>query len=143
MPRSVSVTVDYEVFGNGSGDIRQHVTDPTERMCQIAERYGVPITVFFEIEEFLQFEKHAPELRDALGYDPADEMRRQAADLSGRGHDVQLHIHPQWHRARFDGSQWQLNQDCLTVDSLFETEEETTEFIRQRRPALEGIPANQ
>jgi hypothetical protein len=135
----VAITVDYEVFGNGTGDVRQHVTEPAERMCQIAERYGVPITIFFEIEEYLQFERHAQELRNALGYDPAEAMRRQAADLSRRGHDIQLHIHPQWYEAERRDSGWLLRDDRLTVDSLFETVEETTRYIRERRMALEEI----
>ena len=37
--RYLVLTNDYEIFGNGSGDVRQHVTEPTERMCRIAERF--------------------------------------------------------------------------------------------------------
>ena len=28
-PRFLVLTVDYEIFGNGSGDVRQHVMQPT------------------------------------------------------------------------------------------------------------------
>ena len=91
------------------------------------------------MEEFLQFEQHATELRSTRGYDPAQEMRCQAVELARRGHDIQLHLHPQWHRARYDGSNWKLENSCLTLDTLFETQEETTEFIRDRRSALETI----
>ena len=139
MARSIVITVDYEIFGNGTGDVRQHVTEPTERMCRIAEKYEVPVTIFFELEEYLQFERHGRELRRLLGYDPAEEMRRQAADLARRGHDIQLHLHPQWHGARLQGSDWNLHHDKLTVDALFESQEETTAFIRERREALEAI----
>ena len=139
MARSIVISVDYEIFGNGTGDVRQHVIEPTERMCRIAGKHGVPITMFFEMEEYLQFERHADELGRSLGYDPAEEMRRQAADLARRGHDIQLHLHPQWHEARREGGEWQLHHDRLTVDALFESQEETTEYMRQRKEALEAI----
>ena len=61
-PRHVVLSVDYEIFGNGEGDVRQHVTGPTERMARLCEKYGSPLTVFFEVEEYLAFEK----FRDAL-----------------------------------------------------------------------------
>ncbi len=137
--RNIVLTLDYEIFGNGTGDVRQHVTGPTERICRIAERHGVPVTIFFELEECLQFQRHATELRNTCGYDPGEEMRRQASDLARRGHDILLHLHPQWHRARYDRLKWILEQTCLTVDSLFETQEETAQYIRERQAALQEI----
>jgi hypothetical protein len=113
------LTVDYEIFGNGTGDVRQHVTEPTERMCRIAEKFGMPVTVFFEMEEYLLFQQYREALQRLLGYDPAAEMRRQAADLVRRGHDVQLHLHPQWFEAGFAAGEWQLRHDRLSVDTSF------------------------
>ena len=37
--RQLLLTLDYEIFGNGSGDVRQHMVEPTERMARICERY--------------------------------------------------------------------------------------------------------
>lgn len=139
MPRKIVITTDHEIFGNGSGDVRQHVVRPTESMCQIGERYGVPVTVFFEMEEYLAFERNAAALERRLGYDPAAEMRTQAADLARRGHDFQLHLHPQWHGAKWNGHRWELKMDKLTVDALFDSVEETTAFMRNRKEALEKI----
>jgi len=56
-PRHVVISVDYEIFGNGEGDVRQHTVDPTNRMARLCEKYGAPLTVFFEVEEYLAFEK--------------------------------------------------------------------------------------
>src|SRR6478752_4714891 len=136
--RWLSLTVDYEIFGNGTGDVRRHVTEPTERMCRIAEKYGVPITVFFELEEYLHFVRHRRELTAELGYDPAKEMRRQAADLVNRGHDIQLHLHPQWYGAEREAGEWRLHHHRLTVDALFDNQMETTAYLRERKEALEA-----
>lgn len=137
--RWLSLTVDYEIFGNGTGDVRRHVIEPTERMCRIAEKYGVPITVFFELEEYLHFVRHRRELTAELGYDPAKEMRRQAADLVNRGHDIQLHLHPQWYGAEREAGEWRLHHHRLTVDALFDNQMETTAYLRERKEALEAI----
>ncbi len=53
--RQLLLTVDYEVFGNGSGDVRWHIVELTEWMARICEKFGMSLTVFFEVEEFLAF----------------------------------------------------------------------------------------
>jgi hypothetical protein len=135
------LSVDYEIFGNGAGDVRQHVIDPTERMGRLCEKYGVPLTVFFEVEEYLAFEKYRDALAPALGYDPAALIRQQIISLAAAGHDIQLHLHPQWHRAGFRDGKWQLQADKATVDSLFETQEETTNYIAERKGVIEKMLA--
>lgn len=144
--RHVLFTIDYEIFGNGSGDVRQHVVDPTERMARIAERYEMPLVIYVEVEEYLAFQRHAAELTLALGYDPARLIREQMHDLARRGHDVQLHLHPEWYGSRLINGRWQLDFTKRTVDSLFETVEETTAYLGQRKEDLKelaGLSGNQ
>lgn len=139
MPRKIVITTDHEIFGNGAGDVRQHVVDPTESMCRIGERHDVPITIFFELEEYLAFEREVEGLNQELGYDPAKLMREQAADLAKRGHDFQLHLYPQWYGATRAGGEWQLDMSKLTVDSLFDSPDETSRYLAARKEALESI----
>jgi hypothetical protein len=140
-PRHVVLSVDYEIFGNGEGDVRQHVTEPTERMAKLCEKYGAPLTVFFEVEEYLAFEKFRDALKLQLGYDPAALIRQQIIDLAKRGHDIQLHLHPQWHRADYKNGKWILETDKMTVDSLFDTQEATDKFIAERKAVIETMLA--
>lgn len=140
-PRRVVLTVDYELFGNGSGDVRQHVLHPTEQMARICELHGVPLTVFFEVEEYLAFQRYHRELAKACGYDPGQLIREQIVALARRGHDVQLHLHPQWHNARWVGGQWLLREEKETVDSLFETPEETATYIASRKGIIDELLA--
>jgi hypothetical protein len=140
-PRHIVVTVDYEIFGNGEGDVRQHTTGPTERMARLCEKYGAPLTIFFEVEEYLAFERHRDALKKSLGYDPAAEIRQQIIALAKAGHDIQLHLHPQWYQADFRDGKWRLRPEKTTVDSLFETQEETTNYIAERKEAIEKIVA--
>jgi hypothetical protein len=140
-PRYIVLSVDYEIFGNGAGDVRQHVIDPTARMARLCEKYGAPLTVFFEVEEYLAFERHRTALIAALGYDPAALIRRQIISLAAAGHDIQLHLHPQWRRAEFKDGKWILQGDKRTVDSLFETQEETDQYIAERKAVIDNMLA--
>lgn len=137
--RSILLTVDYEVFGNGSGDVREHITGPTERMARICESSGVPLVVYVEVEEFLAFARERDQLRKLLGYDPAAEIRAQLVDLARRGHDLQLHLHPEWYGATLAGGEWRLRREKRTVDSLFETAEEATTYLRDRKAVIDDI----
>lgn len=139
--RWVVLTVDYEIFGNGAGDVRQHVTDPTERMARLCSRHQMPLTVFLETEEYLAFDRHSAQLRQALGYDPAGLIRAQIQALARDGHDIQLHLHPQWHNARWEDGQWALREEKETVDSLFDTQAEVTAYIAERKRVIDEMLA--
>ena len=137
--RQLLLTLDYEIFGNGSGDVRQHMVEPTEQMARICERYEAPLTIFFEAEEYLAFCRNARDLEQALGYDPARLIREQVRSLVSRGHDFQLHLHPQWYGARLEEDRrWKLGVKA-TVDDLFESVEETAAYIGERKQMLEEM----
>jgi hypothetical protein len=139
MKRKLVISVDYEIYGNGTGDVRQLMIEPAERMARICERHGVPLTVFFETEEYLAFSQAASELRQCFGYDPAKVIRDQVISLVRRGHDFQLHSHPKWFGARFSGGRWAVRPEELSVDELFETQDEIDRYISVRKAVLEEI----
>jgi hypothetical protein len=137
--RQLLLTEDHEIFGNGSGDVRCHIVEPAERMARVCEKFGMPLTVFFEAEEYLAFEREREALKKAWGYDPAAELGAQAIDLVRRGHDLQLHLHPEWVGSHFEEGRWILQPDKRTVDSLFETQEDVSAYIGQRKAVIDGF----
>jgi hypothetical protein len=139
MTKLLVLTVDYEVFGNGQGDVRQLVVNPTARMARACEKFGVPMTVFLDVEEYLAFERHRRELENALGYDPAGLIREQIRSLARCGHDIQLHVHPQWFGAHYKAGRWNLQWEKSAVDDLFATEEEVTRYIGERKAVIEEM----
>lgn len=139
--RYLILSVDYEIFGSGAGDVRQHTVDPARHMAEICGSYNVPLTVFFEVEEYIAFVSHASQLKRDLGYDPADLIRKQIVSLINQGHDIQLHLHPEWHGARYADGKWLLNPDKTTVDSLFESQDEVTDYIANRKKVIEEMAA--
>jgi hypothetical protein len=107
----IILTADYEIYGDGSGDVREKLIKPTEKILELCRHYGAKLTIFFEVVEYWAFIKAGPKgLIEDLGYDPAALMKQQLCQALDDGHDVQLHIHPQWLDSRYiRGKGWQLN----------------------------------
>ncbi len=75
------LTADYEIFGNGTGDVRCCVINPTNRLLNLCDRYGAKLTLFFEVCEYWAFRQAQTEGKlNHLDYNPAAEMARQAQD---------------------------------------------------------------
>jgi hypothetical protein len=102
------LTLDYEIFGNGAGDVMRDVILPTGRLLDLCDRHGAKLTIMFEVGEYWAFERYAEQLRRDLGYSPSEEMRKQAVKAVRRGHDIQLHLHPQWIGAEYADRAWRL-----------------------------------
>ena len=90
--RDVVLTVDYETWQplpQGKRlDWRETVLLPAQALMDAAQRHGAPLTFFVEMGEILYLREHEPATAAAL-----EEQIRQARL---RGHDVQLHLHPEW-----------------------------------------------
>jgi len=112
------LTLDYEIFGNGSGDVMRDVIRPTARLLNICDRYGAKLTILFEVGEYWAFEQYDAQLQQDLGYSPAEAMRMQVTKAVERGHDVQLHLHPQWIDALYAEGVWQLRNSCWRLADL-------------------------
>ena len=121
------LTVDYELFGNGSGCLDACVLQPAERMMQIAERFAAPLTYFAEVLEFIALADQAHDHR----------ARDQLREALARNHDVQLHLHPQWSGAKRKAQgAWQLDMDLWRIGDL--PQEQVRGLVRQGRQWLES-----
>lgn len=112
------LSLDYEVFGNGAGDVMRDVVAPTRRLLDICERHGAKMTIMFEVGEYWAFERYDDRLQRELGYSPYRTMKTQMTEAIERGHDVQLHLHPQWICAEYDGGVWQLHDSYWRLADL-------------------------
>lgn len=106
----LALTLDYELYGNGQGDVCKQIIEPTNMLLEVCERYNAKITLFFEVVEYW---KHRETYLSGqtMGYavDPAKLMEDQIIDAYKRGHDIQLHIHPQWIEAKYANGEWNVN----------------------------------
>lgn len=106
------LTADYEIFGDGSGDVDACMIAPTRAMLDLAEQLGTRVTLFVDVCECWAFED-LNDGEETEGSSPGRAIRSQLREAVARGHDVQLHVHPQWLGARrqsgVDG--WLLRMD--------------------------------
>jgi hypothetical protein len=126
------LSLDYEVLGNGAGDVMRDVVYPTSRLLDICDRHGAKMTIMFEVGEYWAFERYDERLRHDLGYSPSRAMKEQIIEAMERGHDVQLHLHPQWIGAEYDKGVWQLRNCYWRLADLPEglgSEEQVTSII--------------
>lgn len=115
----VILTADYEVFGNGSGCVDRCIIDPSERMMQLCEKYNAKLTFFVDVCEYWAFKevKEAGKFED--GIDPAQKIEEQLKDIIRRGHDIQLHFHPQWLDYKYLGNnRWILNEQYWRLPNV-------------------------
>lgn len=108
--KSLILTLDYELYGNGSGDIYTHIIEPTKRILALAAQYKAKITFFVEVIEFWRIDEEWKR-GNKMGYttNPIDDIRNQLQDAYKDGHDIQLHLHPQWVDAKYEKGQWVVN----------------------------------
>ncbi|MDX6384456.1 MAG: hypothetical protein QOK48_2029 [Blastocatellia bacterium] len=105
----LALTHDWELRGDGSGDIEKIQFAPLRRLLEIYARVGARTTILPDLMQQLRFRRlqaRYPELK--LGADSWDEQVREA---SRQGHDIQLHIHPHWLNGRYENDRWQLDGD--------------------------------
>ncbi len=106
---AIAVTVDYELFSNGQGDLSAHILSPTEQLLQTAAALHIPLTFFIEIGEILAFEQAAQSNQTGDAYkQQVQQIGAQIGRMVQLGHDVQLHYHPQWRQAEYTDDGWQL-----------------------------------
>jgi hypothetical protein len=95
-------TLDYEIYGNGTGALSDLVYEPARRLKDVFHKWGACFVNFVEVAEFEKIE--------ACGTDAAIELvRKQVRELYREGFEIALHLHPQWCNARYRDGRWLLD----------------------------------
>lgn len=138
--RNLLLTLDYELFGDGSGDVFKHIIEPTNAILDIVDRYEAKITVFFEVVEYWRL-KQEWESGNHMGYDnnPIKAMEKQVLDIINRGHDVQLHIHPQWVDAKWEDEHWNVDYDNWRLSTFASPSIDMETLIAKGKHTLEEM----
>jgi len=134
---NIIITVDYELFGNGKGDIRKHILRPAKQMLSISNRTGVPLTIMLEIYEYIAFEKFDSSLRKNLGFSPSKQIKKQIQKAYKNGCDIQLHIHPQFKSMDYHNGKFIIKNTDLSVFDM--QAEEVFDLIKKGKKKLFSI----
>ncbi|WP_199482740.1 hypothetical protein [Vibrio owensii] len=119
MVAKYSITFDYELFGSGKGDVFKHLIEPTESILNVLESQSVKATFFVEqLEVEALIERGKQSKKGSRYHREAKALEAQLLKIVKSGHDIQLHLHPQWYRAKQVGSSWQLNFNWWRFSAL-------------------------
>ncbi len=130
----LALTDDWELRGNGSGDMERLQFEPMRKLTGLFQKYGVRSTFNAELMQQLTMRKlqdQYPQLK--LLADAWDEHVREAFR---QGHDIQLHLHPQWSGARYEEGKWRLPSDWSLLKHPPET---VNEMLVAGRDYLEKL----
>lgn len=105
----LALTDDWELRGDGSGDIERIQFQPMRDLVHLYSKYGVRGTFNVEVMQQLAFRKHQgahPKLKIL-----ADRWDSHVIDAFKQGHDIQLHLHSRWSNARYENDTWNVSGD--------------------------------
>jgi hypothetical protein len=104
-------TLDYEIYGDGTGALKELVYEPAKQLRDIFHKWNARFVNFVEVAEF--------EKIDACGTDPCiDLVKRQIKELYQEGFEIALHLHPQWWNAQYDQGKWCLDASEYNLCTL-------------------------
>ena len=119
--RNIIFSYDYELFfGEKSGTVQKSIIEPTNLLMDVMEEKGFRGNFFVDYLMFRELEKLSGEQvqRDL------QMLKDQIRDMVRRGHRIELHLHPHWIDAKYNGDgTW--NFDNYSHYSLSSLDEET------------------
>ena len=127
-------TIDYEIYGNGAGSLKELVLEPAKRLKTIFDRTGAKFVVFVEAVEL--------EKIDISRTDPAiTDVKNQIREFYEEGFEIALHVHPQWCNAQYQSGKWDLdyteyNLCTLSEQRMIEIVGKSIAYLRH----LVGVP---
>lgn len=95
-------TIDYEIYGNGQGSLRELIYEPAERLIAIFRKWNARFVVFAEVAELEMIETQGTD--DAIGL-----VKQQLRDFYSENFELGLHLHPQWYNGECKRGIWHLD----------------------------------
>jgi len=134
---AIITSVDYELFGDGTGVVFREQIATTKYLCKLVQPYNVKLTIMFEYAQYLAYEKYAYE--NCKFSEANAVIREQLIKLVLSGHDVQLHYHAQWHDAIYNAERGEFELNLNTVDISRLEYMEITTILRKGKIFLETL----
>lgn len=118
MPLALIFSLDYELFGDGSGSVDREQITPTNALMDVFDQHGAKLSIFLEHGQYAGYERFASTSNSFA--EDNEKIRRQLVDAIRRGHDAQLHYHPAWQNANYADERFELDLDTYDISLLSE-----------------------
>ncbi len=114
------MTLDYELFnGKESGSVNNSLITPMQELLKVLDKYNFKATVFVDtvyLNRLNEMRKVHSELNQDWKL-----IVSQLKNLHEKGHELQLHLHPNWLHATYENGSW---NSVLTDYKLSDMSEE-------------------
>lgn len=100
MKKKIILSYDYELFfGEKSGTVQKTLIEPTNLLLDCMDSVGAKGNFFID---YLMFER-LEQLDDERAKSDLCLIKDQVKDMVRRGHRIELHLHPHWIDAKYNG----------------------------------------
>ena len=100
MKKKVILSYDYELFfGERSGTVLRSLIEPTNAILDAMEDVGFRGNFFIDVLMIKYLRLNS----DERSKNDLDLIERQLRDIVRRGHRIELHLHPHWADAKYNG----------------------------------------
>lgn len=134
--KKVILSYDYELFfGDRSGTVQKSLIEPTNQLLDAMDSVGFKGNFFIDWQmlKYLSLEEDERCKRDHAA------IVNQLKDMVRRGHRIELHIHPHWVDAKYNGDgTWNFDEFRHYSLNSF-TKDEITEMFVEGTNLLESI----
>ena len=119
MMMNVYLTLDYELFmGKETGTPENCLIIPMKALTEVAESHNARFVIFADAAYLLrmhQLKDKCPQLRNDY-----ELVTANLRDLESRGHDVELHFHPQWLYSDFinETGRWDMDLEHYKLSDM-------------------------
>lgn len=130
----IILTDDWELPGNGRGDVDTHQRQPALRLMKLYERLGISATFCVDGLQADAFQRESfgrPHLSRELSL-----WEMTVREMAERGFDVQAHAHAQWLDAIWQDTQWNVGSNWNLACYPLERQESAICQVRERLMAL-------
>jgi len=110
----IAIVDDWELRGNETGNVIDLQFNNSIRLINSFKKLGIKSTFNVEVMQQLAFENYAGNYRNIK--DQRDSWINAVRIMQENNFDIQLHIHPQWYGASFDGKLWKTGSRWNIVD---------------------------
>ena len=104
----IAITDDFELKGEGLGSVYELQYKPSLSFMNLLDDHGIKASFFLETMQqrsFLNYSKKNKSIKNESSL-----WEKTVKTIIDKKVDIQLHIHPQWFRSRYDGKYWELDK---------------------------------
>ena len=132
----VIITLDYELFLNDkTGSVRNCLEKPIAEIQKICDKFDVHYTVFVDAAYLYMLNKLKE--TDSNLIDDFNTVCAHLRWIQSKGHDIELHLHPQWYYSEYKNGEWVLDWEHYRMGDL--DEECALRLFNESKCLLDGI----